>query len=242
MNLLELKKQLLDISGRTDLIDSDTLADTGIGRYIAAGIKWLDGKFYGKQGDAIFTQRIFKGSYIVRIPPCRVIQSVWTGDTEKRTKLIRRDLDTLLQEFPQPWRETNLSFPSYFSPITSRQMPDQRNIRADVALYSANQFALSSGDAVFLDRIIILPPPEVDFDIQVHGKFKSNRLIEATDSNWWTLHHMDTLVNSVMRQIEITHRNTQGVNDWDAVLISDLITLDQDYTEETFYEIDNMEG
>jgi hypothetical protein len=45
-----------------------------------------------------------------------------------------------------------------------------------------------------------------------------------------------------MRSVEVTQRNTQGVNDWDLAISKEITQLGFDFVEETIAEVDQMDG
>jgi hypothetical protein len=47
---------------------------------------------------------------------------------------------------------------------------------------------------------------------------------------------------ATMRQLEVINRNTQGVNDWEAVILKDMTSIGFDLVEELIAEADEMGG
>jgi hypothetical protein len=47
---------------------------------------------------------------------------------------------------------------------------------------------------------------------------------------------------AAMRHLEVINRNTQGVNDWEAVIQRDMTSIGFDLVEELVAEVDEMEG
>jgi hypothetical protein len=78
--------------------------------------------------------------------------------------------------------------------------------------------------------------------IDIRGLFYSMELEDDTDKNYWSEVHPMLLYMSAMRQIEVTNRNTQGVNDWTASIMTEMQQLGMDLVEELIAEVDQMEG
>lgn len=43
-----------------------------------------------------------------------------------------------------------------------------------------------------------------------------------TDTNYWSDSHPHLLVNAARRMLEVRHRNTSGVNDWDTIILAEI--------------------
>jgi hypothetical protein len=78
--------------------------------------------------------------------------------------------------------------------------------------------------------------------VEVVGLFYNKELVADTDENYWSAAHSFLLIMAAMRQLEVINRNTQGVNDWEAVILRDMTSIGFDLVEELVAEVDEMEG
>lgn len=90
--------------------------------------------------------------------------------------------------------------------------------------------------------IIFTPPADQAYHLEVWGKFYSTKLESDSDQSWWTDNLDYVLVMAAQRALEVFYRNTQGVNDWTNAIRGELISIEQDYTEELYYGINQIEG
>ena len=47
-------------------------------------------------------------------------------------------------------------------------------------------------------------------------------LVNDTDENFWSDDHSHVLVSAARRMLEVRHRNTSGVNDWNNVIVPEV--------------------
>ncbi len=242
MDLLEIRKQFLALSGRIDLVDEDTFADTGAGFFINAGQRWLDVHFIGKNAKGRYFKQWPAGTYTIHIPACRAIQEVWAYDDESRWKLELKDLDWLRENFTDDWRALTRGTPQYYCPTVLRQFPANPEQAIGEADYAANQANVLASSSFDHDGIVILSPLEIALSIEVWGLFHSNMLNQDTDLSWWSVRYPEVLIYAALRQLEIGHRNTQGVNDWTSAIVDMLGSLDQDQVTEDTIDANVMRG
>ena len=242
MNYKELRKSLLDTSGRSDLIDPATYADSGIRSYINAGLRWLDMNFQGQAMRKRYFEHLFEGSYVLAIPYCRVIEEIWMYDGETRWQLDKYDVAYLRTIYPNSWRDVEKADPLYYA-INTIDLYESTRVKAmGDSTFMATSADVSMGDASNHKGILILPPLERELSIEVWGLFYTPELIADTDTNWWMMNFPSTVIDATMREIEIKHRNTQGVNDWTSAIMSVLVRIEQDQAEEVSNDINEMEG
>lgn len=103
MNLFQIRKNLIDHSGRFDLVvDTTNYVDAGANYWINEGSKLLDSIQEHQQTVLNKQVDIVKGDHRVLVKDLRAVKGVYvtdgtsgTGGTEGRTKLERKDLDEL---------------------------------------------------------------------------------------------------------------------------------------------------
>jgi hypothetical protein len=238
MNLLQLRQQFRNESGRYDLVGSDG-SDSGANFYINAGQRYLDRIETTQKSYAISYREAAIGQYLVKFPFCRAVQEVWAGTTTERWQLEKWELQRLLSTyFLTPQDEQENGAPLYYSPTVIRT-PEKDLIGrvgafvvyADVGLAHYNYNAIAFG-----------PFAEEPTMIEIKGLFYSPELSADDDESFWTVVHPDILLMAAMRQLEIINRNTQGVNDWTNSINMSVVDIEKDFVEETISEVDCMGG
>jgi len=101
---------------------------------------------------------------------------------------------------------------------------------------------IPAGNAHEYNSVIVNVPTSEKLTITINGLFYSMELVEDTDKNYWSEVHPMLLYMSAMRYIEITNRNTQGVNDWTSSIAVEMKQLGMDLVEELIAEVSQMEG
>lgn len=78
-----------------------------------------------------------------------------------------------------------------------------------------------------------IAPSSRDRMVLVHAVWYNNTLVEDSDRSWWTVNHPLLLVHATMRELEISMRNTQGVNDFEEPLLRDCKKIYDDLVAES---------
>jgi len=175
-------------------------------------------------------------------PYCRAIKEVWIADaTNGRWQLQKKNLQDLIEGYLTglPSSRTNGS-PLYYAPGISRYSPEE--IPADEFGSMTGWVDVPSGNAHEYNAILLNVPVEYQSTIIINGLFYSKELENDTDKNYWSVVHPMLLINSAMRMVEVTSRNTQGVNDWDLAIGKEITQLGFDLVEELIAEADEMGG
>lgn len=134
----------------------------------------------------------------------------------------------------------NNGSPLYYSPCITRYIPEDATV-VDLEAF-VGFVEVPTGNAYEYNSIILNVPTEAKLMVQIHGLFYSMELVNDTDTNYWSDQHPLLLYMAAMRQVEITNRNTQGVNDWSSAIATEMTQLGMDLVEELIAEADQMEG
>lgn len=242
MNLKQLRLTLRGISGRYDLVDADG-ADRGMNYYINAGVRFLDSNYSGIKGVGHHYQLLPAGTYFAQFERCRAVHEVWVADQDARVKLQKRSRAELLQYYTKPFSEMDKGAPSYYTPISLRNIPEELSADDLTALDFVTQYMDTlSTDHYSYNGVLFLPPTDKQYMLEVVGTFYSRPLTTDTDENFWSVEHENLLVAATMLQIESTHRNSQGVNDWLNVIAAHLDGINKDLAEQEAADVDQMRG
>uniref|UniRef100_A0A6H1ZV98 Uncharacterized protein n=1 Tax=viral metagenome TaxID=1070528 RepID=A0A6H1ZV98_9ZZZZ len=240
MNLLQLRTKLRELSGRFDLVNEDG-SDNGADFFIYEGQKHLDRLNETQKSWASCFRFIDVGHFSVSFPYCRAIKEVWAGSVSGRWQIEKMNLQDLIEEYMKglPSSRTN-GTPLYYSPGITRYIPEDAT--ADTFESFIGWVDVPSGTAHEYNTIILNVPVEEKIVVDIRGLFYTAQLVADTDENHWSVAHPMLLIMSAQRMMEVTNRNTQGVNDWNNSIMEYNTQLGMDLVEELIAEINQMEG
>ena len=240
MNLLQIRTKFRELSGRFDLVNDDG-SDNGADFFINEGRKYLDRLDETQKSWASCFRFINIGGFAAHFPHCRAIKEVWMMTTTERWQLEKMNLQGLIADYlaDQP-SERTVGAPSYYSPTITRYIPE--NVTVNNFESFLGWVDISAGNAHEYNSIIVDVPVEEKVAVEIKGLFYSMELVSDTDQNYWSTVHPMLLIIAALRQTEIINRNTQGVKDWEASILSDMKQLGMDLVEELIAEVDQMEG
>ena len=240
MNLLQLRAKLRELSGRSDLVNDD-FSDNGADFYIYEGQKHLDRMDETKKSWASCFRFIEIGGFAVQFPYCRAVKEVWAMSTSARWQLKKKNLQDLITGYLTGLPiERNQGCPLYYSPGITRYIPE------DVTAEDFESFVgwvdVPAGSASEYNTVLINVPTEEKIALEIKGLFYTAQMSNDTDENHWSVNHPMLLIMATQRMMEVTNRNTQGVNDWDNAIGSHIRGLGMDLVEELISETSQMEG
>jgi len=240
MNLLQLRQKFRTISGRFDLVNEDG-SDNGADFYIDEGKKFLDRLDETQKSWATCFRFLNVGFYHVTFPYCRAIKEIWASSQTARWQVHKVNFQELVEGYLTGIPSArNTGAPLYYSPCITRAIPE--NETAEDFESFTGWVDVPSGNAHEFNTILLSVPAEEKLVISVNGLFYSAILTLDTDENYWSAVHPLLLISATMRQIEITNRNTQGVNDWTGAIGTEMRQLGFDYVDEMISEVSQMEG
>jgi len=241
MNLGEIREEFVNQSGRLDLINPDG-SDNGADFYLKSGQDYLDLIFEKHEDEGRVFRVINSGDYFVKFHKtgkirARAIHEVGIGDTEKFHWIEKKDLRELRSQFNKPFEYIEKAKPGYFSTAYIRPAYDeQESIDGFVGYMDA-----MTGHKDY-DGIILLPPSDGEYHVEIWGKFFSEILREETDTSFWSVNHPALLIMSAQRELEIFYRNSQGIADWTSAIRAETLELERDHVEQVYYGFNKMEG
>jgi hypothetical protein len=240
MNLLQIRNQFREMSGRFDLVDALGV-DTGANFYINEGSKFLDRLDETQKSWASAFRMLKVGSYSTSFPFCRAIKEVWAATTSARWRLEKLSIQDLIQSYLLGLPSSRGSgIPLYYSPCLTRYIPESASV---IDLEAFIGFVeIPSGNAHNYNAILLSIPVDQVTMIDIRGLFYSLELVADTDINTWSVSHPMLLCMAAMRAIEVVNRNTQGVKDWESAISTEMTQLGMDLVEELIAEVDQMEG
>jgi len=241
MPLSTVRDLFLRHSGRYDL---GTIggADNGANTFINEGQKYLDRLMNNPKSQGRVFRKLSTSGYHVLFPYCRVIESVWVGDSDSLTKLEKVEMSDLKEAYNQPFSQLDTGKPLYYSPAVLRMVPESDRTAIEDVDGMLGYMDVMFGKHYEYNGVIMLPPADKDYHVEVWGLFLSPPLTSDSDESYWTENHPLVLMMAAMRQVEIVYRNTEGRKDWEAAIQAELYGVERDFVDEGAVDSNEMEG
>lgn len=228
--LLQVRQMLVKRSGRYDLVvdgEAGDWTDNGANDFINAGQKWLDRHLEYKKDASWLTKTMASGESLVTFDRARYIEQVWIATTTDGRKMLERKPYRWLRENYNdvPLSSVETGEPLYWCPAVVGLAPEQYDDDAtDLTTAGVvDRDFYQYGNHYLTDGIIIMPPADGTYTVQVLARWLSKELSVDADVSFWSVSDPHLLVRAARREIEIDlHRNSQGVQDLEAGLIKDL--------------------
>lgn len=229
MNLLEIRTEFVKQSGRYDLVvDATGFANAGADYFINSGQDFLDRQgVVVPESEGKIIRTLFPNEYYVAFQNrCRVIQRVWANNATSRVELEKVGWDELKNLYNIPISEISTGATLYYTPAKLREV--------DVADKDSSGIFINftRSDSFDYRGILILPPVDENYDIEIFGKFYQQTLVNDLDENYWSIETPSTLITAALRQLEISYRNVKARREWEGIIDKDLRDLDMDIVEE----------
>jgi hypothetical protein len=243
MTLAQLKKMLLESSGRYDLYESSDSV-WNLTTFINAGVRYLDVQYPPPEQSRWYKKDIASGDVRLSIAYLRSVKEVWVADSEKRSQLDVVASGWLRQNYSNSDSLlVDTGVPKYWSYDLLRLAPSQ----ADQTQASHDDFTYSAYDILFdttraLRGIQWMPPADQTYTMEVLGTFYTEVLSDASDVNYWSMLNPDAVILAAVLCIERHYRNMEGVAAQKRML-DDLMKGDEsDKVEQETAGVSVMEG
>jgi hypothetical protein len=239
MNLLEIRTQAVKLSGRYDMVvDTVNYADNGMDFYVRAGQNMLDKMGILKDNDTSLFIELSAGDYSISFQPefrCMSIMEVWANNGSEKVKLEKVKLKDLKEYYSGIITDEETGTPLYYSPASIRAL--EAVDKDTLGNFLSLQFLDTNSD---FKGIILAPPADENYIIEVYGKFAQSVLTNDDHENYWTLNCPGMLVKATLFQLySLTGRNTDA-NKLLETLAVESAYLDMTGVEEDIAEVDDM--
>ena len=239
MNLLEVRTQFVKITGRYDLVtDTSSWEDNGADFFLQAGQNMIE-KLVGDQPETEgrLWETLASGAYYVNFQQrCRMIFEVWANDTSDRVELTRKSWQELKELYPSPLADIDRGYPLYYCIAKLREI-DATDKNATGVFFNSS-LPTSTG----FRGIVIMPPVDAAYDIEVYGKFLQPELSGDSLENFWTLTYPEILIRAAMYQMELSYRGRQAVGKLLESLMLEITEIDKDAVEEATRNFNQIGG
>lgn len=238
MNLLEVRQWFVTDAGRYDLVsDITSFADNGADKYIYMGQRWLDRVTEHHRELARVFRVLEAGEWFCKVQDFRVLKNVWLNTASVQWPLEYLSRDKLQIEYPSPISAITPGAPLYYSHAFLRS--NSLNDPETDAIGSLATVLPASNE---YNGIIIMPPCSEQVTVEILGKFFSEKLVNDTDENFWSINEPGILVMAALRALETFYRNTQGRKDWESAIRAELLEMEKDYIEDSTGYITQLGG
>lgn len=239
MDLLAIRKEVVKVSGRYDLVSDPTTCavDNGINHYIYEGQKALERRLSTPPTRAKLYKDLMVGDYIVKFKNCRAVFEVWVIDSTSSVKLekIRKsDLRALVAK-PAVSAATRAK-PYYYLPIDLRRTPDDEDGAGDSTMLASYLDVESPADPEY-KAVMLYPPADAAYGIEVQGLFYNLELEDNADENYWSVNYPNLLIMATLHQLSYMYKGGKTVSSWSQAIEEELVNIDKDAIEQEIYDL-----
>lgn len=232
MNLGEIREELVEKTGRYDLVtDTTSYDDNGADFFIKAGQRYLDQQIDTAKSEARYQEDLSEGEFRVTLESMRSLSEVWITDGEGRSEVEKKQLSWLRRNYAKEFDEVTNGVPQYYAPAILRLGPSQSDLTdssyTDEFTYDEQSIMFS--DHYSYNGIILMPPVDNTYTVTLIGDFFSETLENDSDRSYWSAQYPDLLIYAAMYSIEKFYRNSQGVKDMKAIIDDELRGISHDY-------------
>jgi len=110
------------------------------------------------------------------------------------------------------------------------------------ALYLGYGYDVMVGDHSEYNGVLMMPPADKDYMVEVEGLFYTPYLGAEDDENYWSINHPNILIMAAIREIEVFNRNSEGMRDWMTSIMEEFKGLESDLVETTSEDDEGMAG
>lgn len=243
MELKEFRKLFVETSGRYDLMNDDG-TNNGADYYINQGLRHLETIMHWDKMEATFNKTLVGVSNFM-VQDLRTINKVFARLTmmDKFTELARINIAQARQYVMADTQAGGV--PLFYCLFRSRGVHQSLTIVESFFLGTGNTYQdVLEGQNFDSVGMLVLPliAPSDSVQIEITGLMRSARLVDDTDSNYWTVEWPNVLLYASRRELEVQYRNLQGVKDWDSAITSALVQQEMDYIMDESNQISRMEG
>lgn len=239
MDYVDVRKKFAELSGRWDLLTA-TYEDAGADFFLNAGQKYLDhlldaGKMIGR-----YPVIVTAGAYVVKTIGLRAIKEVWAANAGGKFQLLPDILQKIKTEYSEDLSSIHQGVPRYYAPAIFRPFPD--TLASTVGMHSVGDLLLFSASAPAqhfnYDGIVIMPPSDGTYTIEIVGLFYSPTLsatlsgsVWTQAKSFWTEVHPDILLSAAIYKLHALYHNTSAAADYKVLVLEDILGLDKDIVE-----------
>jgi len=235
MTLQHVRDDFIRITGRYDL-GTINGADNGANRFVNAGQRFLDTRRPVESSVRIFQQDLDSGEYTLTVQDLRSVLKVFLHNADGRSELEPVNYRYVIKNYgTEPYSDITGGTPLYYcSRIPNFLSPELEYINSgnQDEQFTYNQEMYLAATDVGKAKILILPPADETFTVEVHGIFFTADLVNDEDVSYWTEVNGMLLSQAAAYVCEMFYRNTEGMKDHLNAMAPFLEGLDHDVVAE----------
>lgn len=240
MDLVSIRQKFCEISGRYDLVvDVTDWADNGADYFIQQGQDMIERlSAIVPETEGRIWETIAIGSYYLTFQKrTRVIKEVWANNDEERFRLEKISWEDLKEYYSDISSGIENGDPAYYCSAKLREVDatdkDATGTFLNCTLANSKDFR----------GLLILPPVDEAYDIEVVGNFYQELLEEDVDENFWTIEHPGVLVKAAIYQCQLTYKSKRKLDSLLDSIKDDITEISKDVVEESLEDFEQeMEG
>ena len=222
--LSEIRALFIPACLRYDLVENGDLSanvDNGANAFINSGQRFLDLTVTHPKSVKRAFKVLASGEYQIKLEDLISIDSVWIVNADNGRVDITANWfspNAFRQEFGDLISAWTSGTPNYWSlsPIgLSPELIGETSGDFDgdgIIDYEDVQFG--DGDQYEKDGILLYPPADGTYTVDVWGKFYSRKLTSDSDDSFWSISHPDLLVMAACYALERVLKSREGMRDW----------------------------
>lgn len=241
MDLLTLRQQFIQMSGRYDLATTTTKpndTDKGADFFLNSAISFLEKRFNTLKSKASFFEDVLVGAWYLTVQNCLAIYEVWCGDEESRWQLTRYPYSTIKKNYADLVSVADGGAPLYYAPIWVRPAPGGGTDYQSLGTFF--NYIKTDDDGTY-NGVLFAPKTDKTYNIEVIGKFSHANLSNNTDENFWTLHAPELVLKAAIYQHDVFYRGAKSAGYWLSFIDEDgamleKVLVDQESSDERVLE------
>jgi hypothetical protein len=221
MNLLEIRTQAVNQSGRYDLVtDTTTYADNGMDFHILAGQKWLNRKSGLSRAFAHLSNTLSSDSYYQELAnKFKELQSVTVADGTTSWSLTHKTL----AELKDLYEADPTAAPAYYAYASYRTLETASSLT--IANFIALAWPADTDDKYDFSGIIVVPAADTDYTLTVGGEFLPLEMSDNADENFWSEEYPNILVLAALRSIALLDSNKPKADALEEIILAEISQL-----------------
>ena len=247
MTKAQILSSVKELSGRYDLDDTMVTGTTKGEFFLDAALKFLDTTQQNPESKRWLMKDIAVDDYKLQFQYCRFIHEVWVKGSDDRSRLTKKTLQWLKENYASAPSELTSGTPLYYAPDVIHLAPQQRTL-TDVGggnpytdEFTYDYHSIMFGSSYGYNGILFMPPADEAMTVEVLADWFSV-LDEDSDQCYWSVVYPNILIQAVLLAIEVFYRNSTGMRDILASLQPYLDGIDKDLASYDAADINQMEG
>lgn len=223
MNLLNLRKKLVEETGRYDLVvDTTTWADNGANYYIQRGLRILEQRLAFPESMYKQVLPVLAGQQVFLYSPARDLRKVTFASFG-----VSYLLSYGVSEF-----SNEAGVPTSYESIPTQTIPEMNLLNICDLDMPADGVDVMLESVQGKRAIKLNCPTQENGTLIMYGSYYNTLPTLDTDENFWMLTYPNLCVWAAAYNIEVSYRNQTGADAWMQNIMSELQWIDKDFASQ----------